>query len=89
MKSAEEAGFAATSDSALVIANRIAEVCQGERTVPVYMALSMMIGHMAAQPEVPDFEATMKLVAEGALESFREERQRIQIPPNSGSEGAA
>lgn len=88
MKSAEEAGFAATSDSALVIANRIAEVCQGENTVPVYLALSMMIGHMAAQAESPDFEATMKLVADGALDSFRQERQRRQVPPHALEGGA-
>ncbi|WP_432344725.1 hypothetical protein WMC41_16025 [Shinella yambaruensis] len=89
MTSSERPEYETTADRSLVIANRIAEVRQDERTVHVFVALSMIIGHMAAQAEFPDFEATMKLVSEGALDSFRQERQKMQASPYSASGGSA
>jgi hypothetical protein len=55
---------------AVDLANRMAEVCEGQPTVSVYLALSMMIGGTAARAERPDFVRCMELVTETALNEF-------------------
>ena len=77
MMGPEQAEGEAAADQSLVLANKIAQVCYGEKTVPVFAALSMMVGHMAAQAASPDFNATMRLIEEGAFASFLLERESI------------
>ena len=61
------------AEQSVDLANEISAMCEGRETVVVYLALSMMLGGMAALAERPDFDGMMALVRRGA-------RSRIQRP---------
>lgn len=55
---------------AVEIANDLSAACQGRPTASVYIALSMMLGRMAATAERPDFDGLMALVDRTAFDEF-------------------
>lgn len=63
-------------EQATEIANAIERVCAGRPTVPVYMALSMVLGAAAAKAGRPDFDGMMRLVENAARWTFEAEIER-------------
>jgi hypothetical protein len=57
---------------AVVIANQIEALCHGRQSASVFLALSMIIGHFAAQGAKPDFHGTIRLIQAGAFDTFRQ-----------------